>query len=95
MSSKSFQPGRGYTKEDWDAVSDNPEVTAERLANAKSFAETFPDLTQSAQRVRGRQKAPTKKLISIRLDPQVVDRFKATGPGWQGRINEILKQNLP
>jgi uncharacterized protein (DUF4415 family) len=40
---------------------------------------------------RGAQKTPTKKLISLRLSPEVVDHFRATGPGWQTRIDETLK----
>ena len=39
---------------------------------------------------RGPQKAPTKKLVSLRLSPEVVDHFKAGGPGWQTRIDETL-----
>ena len=39
---KEFVPGRGYSKEDWDAV-DSPELTDEQLAQAKPFAEVFPD----------------------------------------------------
>ena len=37
--------GRGYTKEDWDEVSDNPELTDEELAQGKPFAEMFPGVT--------------------------------------------------
>jgi len=43
---------------------------------------------------RGPQKAPTKKLISLRLSPDVVDHFKATGPGWQTRIDSTLRQAI-
>jgi uncharacterized protein (DUF4415 family) len=39
---------------------------------------------------RGPQKAPTKKLVSLRLSPEVIDHFKADGPGWQTRIDETL-----
>ncbi len=39
---------------------------------------------------RGPQKAPTKKLVSLRLSPEVVEHFKASGPGWQTRIDETL-----
>lgn len=28
----------------------------------------------------------TKRQVTLRLDPDVIDRFR--GPGWQGRINE-------
>ncbi|HTX76490.1 MAG TPA: BrnA antitoxin family protein [Terracidiphilus sp.] len=37
---------------------------------------------------RGPQKAPTKKLVSLRLSSEVVEHFRSTGPGWQTRIDE-------
>ena len=40
---------------------------------------------------RGPQKAPTKKLVSLRLSPEVVEHFKAAGPGWQTRIDSALR----
>nr|WP_245506116.1 BrnA antitoxin family protein [Rhizobium leguminosarum] len=30
--------------------------------------------------------------MSIRLDPEVIDTFKAEGEGWQSRINETLRK---
>ena len=39
---------------------------------------------------RGRQKAPTKTLVSLRLSASVIEHFKATGPGWQTRIDRTL-----
>jgi len=39
---------------------------------------------------RGPQKAPTKKLVSLRLPPEVIEHFKADGPGWQTRIERTL-----
>jgi uncharacterized protein (DUF4415 family) len=79
----------GYTRADMEAVSRNPEWTEETTARSRSFDETFPDI---ARRVRGRQKAPTKKQITLRLDERVIDHFKATGNGWQSRMNEALKK---
>jgi uncharacterized protein (DUF4415 family) len=38
---KEFQPGRGYTKEDWDAV-DSPELTDEELARMRPAREVLP-----------------------------------------------------
>ena len=55
-----FTPGRGYTQQDWDEVSDSPEWTEEDFKNARPFAEVFPDLAESIRRGRGPQKAPTK-----------------------------------
>lgn len=41
---------------------------------------------------RGRQKAPTKIPVSLRLSADVVKHFKAKGPGWQTRIDEALRK---
>jgi uncharacterized protein (DUF4415 family) len=41
---------------------------------------------------RGPQKTPTKQQVTLRLDRDVVERFRSTGPGWQGRINEALRK---
>ncbi|MFX2609540.1 BrnA antitoxin family protein [Enterobacter mori] len=37
---------------------------------------------------------PTKKLTTIRYSPEVVDAFKATGKGWQTRMDAALKDWL-
>jgi uncharacterized protein (DUF4415 family) len=89
---KSFKPGRGYTKEDWDAVCDSPELTAEDFANAKPFQEAFPELAASIRRARGANKPPTKKLVSLRLSGQVIEAYKAKGPDWQSRIDADLRR---
>jgi uncharacterized protein (DUF4415 family) len=44
--------------------------------------------------VRGPQKAPTKQSTTIRLSPEVMTAFKATGAGWQTRIDDALKEWL-
>ena len=71
---------------------ENPEWTEEDFRNARPFAEVFPELMESINRARGRPKleAP-KKLVTLRLDQDVVEKFRATGKGWQSRINEVLK----
>jgi uncharacterized protein (DUF4415 family) len=43
---------------------------------------------------RGPQKTPTKKLVSLRLSPEVIDHFKSTGRGWQTRIDSALKESI-
>jgi hypothetical protein len=52
---KSFKPGRGYTKKDWDDVQ-SPALTDEQMAKAKPFAEVFPDLAESIRRKRSPKK---------------------------------------
>jgi len=41
---------------------------------------------------RGPQRAPVKKKISLRVDADVLAHYKATGPGWQRRVNETLRR---
>ena len=42
---------------------------------------------------RGRPRSPTRKVsLKLRLDPDVVKAFRASGPGWQSRINAALRQ---
>lgn len=41
---------------------------------------------------RGRPRsANAKQLLTLRLDPDVIEAFRATGPGWQARMSEVLK----
>ncbi|HXY58808.1 MAG TPA: BrnA antitoxin family protein [Methylocystis sp.] len=91
MTRKTFAPGRGYSKEDWAAV-DSPELTDEQLAQATPFAEAFPDLAAAARRGRGPQKAPTKERVTLRLDRAALAAFRATGPGWQSRVDEAVQK---
>lgn len=89
---KGFEEGQGYSKADWEDVSDNPEWTEQDFAAARPFAEVFPDLAESIRRSRGRPKVDSpRQQISLRLDPDVIEKFKATGKGWQSRINDVLK----
>jgi uncharacterized protein (DUF4415 family) len=72
---------------------DNPEWTEADFKKARPFAEMFPKLAESIKRSRGRPALERpRKQISIRLDPDVIDKFKATGPKWQSKINEVLKR---
>lgn len=43
---------------------------------------------------RGPQKSPTKQLVSLRLSREVLLYFKSTGPGWQTRIDNVLKSAI-
>ena len=74
---------------------DSPELTDDDIASAKPFAEAFPKIAETMRRnVGGRPKsANPKQPISIRLDQDVIAKFKATGPGWQSRINEVLRKS--
>lgn len=66
--------------------------TTADFARARPGSELPEELRAFFPKTRGLQKAPTKIPVSIRLSPEVVDHFRATGPGWQSRIDEILKK---
>lgn len=80
-----------FTQADLDAVSDNPELTAADIAGARPFGEAFPELAAKMRR-RGPQRSATKVSTTIRLSPEVLSHFRGTGPGWQSRIDEALKE---
>ncbi|MBW8727281.1 MAG: BrnA antitoxin family protein [Inquilinus limosus] len=79
------------SQEAWDAV-DSPPLTDEMLRSLRPIAETDPDLVAAYRRYRGQQKAPTKQMVTLRLDPDVVEAFRATGTGWQRRMNDALRK---
>ncbi|MDR1164059.1 MAG: BrnA antitoxin family protein [Candidatus Accumulibacter sp.] len=71
---------------------DNPEWTDEEARRAVRF-DALPDSLR--RKLRGRPKAAqTKERITIRLSPDVVSRFRATGNGWQTRIDSALRDWL-
>lgn len=76
---------------------ENPEWTESDFARAKPPHEVLPPevlaLFKNTKR-RGPQKAPTKAAVSLRLSPDVLEHFKASGPGWQTRIDETLKKAI-
>ena len=71
---------------------ENPEWTDEEVKRAVPFA-GLPASLQA--KLRGRPKAAvTKERITIRLSPDVVQTFRATGDGWQTRVDAALRDWL-
>ncbi len=72
------------------------ELTLEDFKRFRPVAEVLPPslIEKLKTRHRGPQKAPTKERATIRLSRDVVDRFRATGPGWQTRLDEVLREWL-
>lgn len=75
---------------------DNPEWTKRDFARARPGSEVLPaKFLKTFKRKPGRPKGSTtstKSLVSLRLDNDVLEKFRATGPGWQSRINEALRK---
>ena len=68
------------------------ELTTDDFQVAKPFS-SLPASLQA--KLRGRPKAAvTKERITIRLSPDVVSTFRATGDGWQTRVDAALRDWL-
>jgi uncharacterized protein (DUF4415 family) len=72
----------------------NPIWTKRDFAKAKPASELPPDILAAFPKTRGPQKAPKKVPVSLRLSPDVVKHFRASGPGWQARIDETLRKAM-
>lgn len=72
------------------------ELKAADMRQFKPARDVLPlDLQQTlGMRIRGPQKAPVKVSTTIRLSPEVMEAFKATGKGWQTRVDAALKDWL-
>jgi len=72
---------------------DNPIIDEPIFERMRPAAETAPEIVRRARGQRGAQKSkPVKTLISLRLDPDVVQHFRRGGRGWQSRINQALRK---
>ena len=56
--------------------------------------QVLPTSLQKKLGVRGPQKEPTKERITIRLSPDVLKSFRASGSGWQSRMDSALRDWL-
>lgn len=72
---------------------ENPTWTKEDFARARPGSEVLPpEVLAAFGRPRGRPKSAAPKVaVKLRLDPDVLDAFKAAGPGWQTRMNAALR----
>jgi uncharacterized protein (DUF4415 family) len=84
------------TEQPWTDIDDAPELDDAFFATAKiSRGETVLRDAQSTFAKRGRPKSDDpKQLVSLRLDRVVLDRLRSEGPGWQSRINELLRKSV-
>lgn len=82
-----------------ELIGPDPEIerpsTAEELTLFRPFTEAFPDLAENIRRGRGRPPLESpKKQVTLRIDADVLERLRASGKGWQGRVNEVLKKTV-
>jgi len=80
------------SKSNWTDPDDAPHLTREWFEAAE--IRKGDKLVRPARPV-GRPKLETPKTpVSIRLDADVVEHFRKTGPGWQSRINQALRKAM-
>lgn len=80
-------------------IDDAPELDAKWFARAKSAKDVLPRelvaaLPKRRPGQRGPGRAPVKVPTTIRVDADVLAGLKASGRGWQTRVNEVLRNWL-
>lgn len=80
---------------------DNPEWTAEEFKKARPASEVLPEIFSKEVADERLSKKPGRPLGSglkesqtVRFDRDIIAAFKATGKGWQTRMNEALREWL-
>ena len=100
MTEKRKRSGTDWAKADAHSITpreydEMPEWTDDQLDRAE-FAiggKVVRPARGTLTRPPGRPKsAMSKRSVHLRLSPDVLDYFRATGPGWQGRIDETLRR---
>lgn len=84
---------------------ENPELTQDDFSDATSFAAFAKDhglnmpkpgdsmmVNGEPRAYRGKQKAPVKVAVSLRLHPDTLTAFRKSGRGWQTRIDAALAE---
>jgi uncharacterized protein (DUF4415 family) len=83
------------TKFDPSIHDDNPDWTRKDFAKSRRGEELPPEILSQFKNRPGRPKLENpKQPVKLPLDSDVVTALRATGPGWQTRINEMLRANL-
>jgi uncharacterized protein (DUF4415 family) len=72
---------------------ENPEWTERDFANAKPASEILPsEVIAQFKNKGGRPRIENpKEAVKLRIDADVLAKFRGSGPGWQTRINGILR----
>lgn len=79
----------------FDLPSDQEEAEVNAGIDADPDARELTEQEFQQLRPLGRPKAEvTKERITIRLSPEVVAKFRATGSGWQTRMDKALQEYL-
>ena len=78
-----------------DQDDDNPELTGADFARARPFTEMFPELARQLRAQGGRPRLVRPKVhVGFRLAADVVEGIKATGRGYNARVERVLREAL-
>jgi uncharacterized protein (DUF4415 family) len=82
------------TRRSWVDPDDAPELTDDFFERAEiGIGDVVIRPAQGTLTRRGRPKLEhPKRQITVRLDSDLVERLRETGPGWQSRVNAILRK---
>lgn len=76
-----------------DSEGEVRELTVDDMRHFRPAADILPSSLKKALGVRGRPRSANKKVpTNVRYDADVVEAFKATGEGWQTRMNNALRE---
>ncbi|HEX9169530.1 MAG TPA: BrnA antitoxin family protein [Roseiarcus sp.] len=98
MTSKKFAAKRPLTDDEEAEIQrmiasdpDNPELTDDQIAGLRPLADVLPALAESVKRGPGRPRLEkTLEAVTLRLDPAIVERFRAQGANWRKRMARVL-----
>jgi uncharacterized protein (DUF4415 family) len=78
---------------DWASVA-VPELSVADLRRMRPAREIAPEIVKAYERKRGRPEGRNKTIVSLSLDAALVAKLRASGKGWQTRVNDLLKAAL-
>ena len=84
----------GEDRSDWEQVRRDADAGVEPAPDAESPDASALLRAEIEKRRRGRPRGTTKVSTTVRFDREVLDAFRAAGPGWQSRMNDALKDWL-
>lgn len=84
--------GHGESLTDWELVRHEAREGIEPEQDEDSPDASGLMRAEIKKRRRGRPIGTTKVSTTVRLDRDILDAFRATGPGWQSRMNQVLKE---
>ena len=64
------------------------------FASARPAIEADPETVKGWRRSRGKKKAQAEGSVTVQIDADLAAYFRESGPGWQTRLNDTLRQAI-